>query len=172
MLFVWRHTTVGKKFEGAGVPHPMLSSVDRYPWWRGLYDWWNCNVKKPSWSSSVKISQSFGYFFCSEIAGNLHSLCPMNFNTYIHIYIYIHTYRWHVIPFGHVIEYRSVTSSLCKRFYSNLKTSSWERNSCCKNVCFQIASTTECEDREVWSFTKSHTNLSYLSLDPNHRIQH
>ena len=37
---------------------------------------------------------------------------------------------------------------------------------------FQIASTTESEDREVWSFTKSHTNLSYLSLDPNHRIHH
>ena len=37
---------------------------------------------------------------------------------------------------------------------------------------FKIASTTESEDREVWRFTKSHTNLSYLSLDPSHRIQH
>ena len=28
------------------------------------------------------------------------------------------------------------------------------------------------ENREVWSFAQSHTNLSYLLLDPNHRIQH
>ena len=35
-------------------------------------------------------------------------------------------------------------------------------------VKFQI----ESEDGEVGSFTKSHTNLSYLSLVPNYRIQH
>ena len=32
-------------------------------------------------------------------------------------------------------EYRSVMLSFCKLFHSNPKTSSWDRNSCCKNMC-------------------------------------
>ena len=35
---------------------------------------------------------------------------------------------------------------------------------------FQIAN--ENEDREVWSSTQTHTNLSYLALDPNCRNKH
>ena len=34
---------------------------------------------------------------------------------------------------------------------------------------FQIDSINESEDREVWSFTQSHTNLSYLVSVPNVR---
>ena len=34
---------------------------------------------------------------------------------------------------------------------------------------FQIVILSESEDREVWSFTQSHTNLSYLASVPNFR---
>ena len=34
---------------------------------------------------------------------------------------------------------------------------------------FQIVILNESEDREVWSFTQSHTNLSYLASVPNFR---
>ena len=34
------------------------------------------------------------------------------------------------------------------------------------------SSSHESEDREVWSFSQSHTNLSYLALVPNFRIQY
>ena len=37
---------------------------------------------------------------------------------------------------------------------------------------FQIASVNESEDRDVWSFTQSHTNLSYLASVPNFRKKH
>ena len=37
---------------------------------------------------------------------------------------------------------------------------------------FQIASINESEDREVWSFTQSHTDLSYLAPVPNFRNKH
>ena len=67
-------------------------------------------------------------------------------------------------------ECRSVTSSFCKLFHSNLKPHR-ETETVAVRIC-AIAGATESEDTEVRSLTKSHTNLSYLSLDPNRRIQH
>ena len=65
-----------------------------------------------------------------------------------------HEASWN-IPYGMyfhrvVIEYQSVTSSLCKLFYSNLKLHH-DRETVAVRMCanFQIASTTESEDREV-----------------------
>ena len=37
---------------------------------------------------------------------------------------------------------------------------------------FQIASINESEDREVWSSTRPHINLSYLESVPNFRNKH
>ena len=37
---------------------------------------------------------------------------------------------------------------------------------------FQIANINEGKDTEVWSFTQSHTNLSYLGSVPNFRNKH
>ena len=45
----------------------------------------------------------------------------------LYMYAEILVNSWNRVPI--------VTSSLCKPFHSNLKTSSWERDSCCKNVC-------------------------------------
>ena len=39
-----------------------------------------------------------------------------------------------------------------------------------KNIAWNERERLQC--REAWSFTKSHTNLSYLSLDPNCKNQH
>ena len=41
---------------------------------------------------------------------------------------------WHQAGRG-LTECRSATSSFCKLFHSNLQISSWDKNSCCKNVC-------------------------------------
>ena len=37
---------------------------------------------------------------------------------------------------------------------------------------FQMTNTTESKDRVIEDKTLSHTNLSYLALDPNYKNQH
>ena len=55
--------------------------------------------------------------------------------------------------------------------FKPLNWSSCDIHSFCKNVCKILScySINENEDREVWSFTQSHTNLSYLESVPNFR---
>ena len=65
----------------------------------------------------------------------------------------------------------SVTS-ICKLFHSNLWTSSIYTAAVRTCAKFQIASIHESEDREVSSFTQSHTDLSYLGSVPNFLWSH
>ena len=66
------------------------------------------------------------------------------------------------------MEFPSATSPFCKLFKPHHEIETVAVRTCAN---FQITSTTESEDREVWSSTRFHTNLSYLTLVPNHRSQ-